>query len=196
MINLIRSIHRYAALVVMAFLTMYFLTGYFMTSSVFREIFWEPPIVTTRTGTLVAADNTEPEIMAARLQREFRLHGQRWKHERGADGSVTYFYRRPGTQYMVVVPSAGGSVEITEERYSLPRLLEDYHSLKGYGGGLIYDIWMVFYDLACVAAIVFALTGIYMWYKLTTGRRLLGWVILGGSYSFVGASLLFLIYAR
>ena len=41
---------------------------------------------------------------------------------------------------------------------------------------------------------VFAITGVYMWYQLTR-KRLLGWLILGGSCAYTGAMILYLIYA-
>jgi hypothetical protein len=63
-----------------------------------------------------------------------------------------------------------------------------------YGGGWLYNLWVVFYDLASLALIVFAITGVYMWYKLE-GRKRLGWILLGLSFAYAGAMVLYLIYA-
>lgn len=85
-------------------------------------------------------------------------------------------------------------MRITEHQGNLRHIFIGFHRLHKYGGGGLYDLWMVFYDLASFSLIVFALTGVYMWYKLTR-KRLLGFLILGGSFSYAMAVILYLIYA-
>lgn len=50
------------------------------------------------------------------------------------------------------------------------------------------------YELASAAMVVFAATGIYLWYKLTR-RPLLGWMLLALSFSFAGGTILYLVHA-
>ena len=71
--------------------------------------------------------------------------------------------------------AAGDSVHIFRREEDARTTLVGFHRLHGYGGGWLYDIWVVFYDLASLALILFTLTGIYLWYRLTK-HRLLGWI--------------------
>jgi hypothetical protein len=69
------------------------------------------------------------------------------------------------------------------------------HHLSGFEGGKIYEIWGVMLDLVCVAMIVFALSGIYLWYKLTK-RHLLGWLVLSASVCYTAATAIYCVCAR
>ena len=55
-------------------------------------------------------------------------------------------------------------------------------------------MWTLLYDLASLALIVFAFSGIYMWYKLTT-RRSIGWIVLGASFTYAAAIVSYLLYS-
>ena len=48
--------------------------------------------------------------------------------------------------------------------------------------------------LYSASMIVFALSGIYLWYKLTK-RRLLGWALLAVSFAFATGAVLYLVHA-
>ena len=110
------------------------------------------------------------------------------------DGGWRFRYSRPGTFHEALVTAAGDSVRIFRREENARTTLVGFHRLHGYGGGWLYDIWVVFYDLASLSLVVFSLTGIYLWYRLTR-RRLLGWVFLGISYGYAGVTILYLMYA-
>jgi len=40
------------------------------------------------------------------------------------------------------------------------------------GGGWLYDLWAVVYDLASASMILFALSGIYLWHQRRPGSFL------------------------
>ena len=192
MYDLIRKIHFYLAALVLSFLVMYFLTGYPM---IHEGLLDNPnPRQTTRSEALQFAGEKEPAEYALYLQKTYQLRGKREAPQRLSDGSWRFRYVRPGTLYEAIVSADGASVRITESRDSLRRTLIGFHRLHGYGGGLLYDLWAVFYDLASLSLIVFAVTGVYMWYKLTA-RRLLGWILLGSSFAYSAAMVLYLVYA-
>jgi hypothetical protein len=65
------------------------------------------------------------------------------------------------------------------------------HRLHGYGGGGLYDVWAVLYDLASLALIVFAFTGVYLWHA-TLRPRWPGWLALGVGAVFTTAMILHL----
>ncbi len=67
------------------------------------------------------------------------------------------------------------------------------HRMVGYGGGTLYDLWVLMYDLASAALIVFAVTGVMLW-SARPGRDRLGWVMLGlGCALCLGTVLYFLL---
>jgi len=109
------------------------------------------------------------------------------------DGSWQFTYSRPGdVQQAIVHPD--GRVEVTESTQNFAGTLNAFHRLHGYNGGPLYVFWAVLYDLASASMIVFALSGIYLWYKITR-RRALGWALLAISFAYAGGTMLYLVYA-
>lgn len=192
MYDYVRTVHLYAGVAILVFLLMYFTTGYLM---IHPELVADAePERTTHTERLRYAGERTPEAYAEYLQDTYGLHGQAQDPVRLENGSWRFRYARPGTAYEAVVSARGDSVRLTESRDSLRRTLIGLHRLHGYGGGFVYDVWSLFYDLASLALIVFAVTGVWMWHRLTR-RRFLGWLVLGGSFAYAGATIAYLIYA-
>jgi hypothetical protein len=192
MYETIRKIHLYTGLSLLAFVAMYFVTGY-----VIIHEGWLPAGSLSRSSyraPLSKGGEKPPEAYAVDLQEQFGLRGKRLPPQRLQDGRWRFRYVRPGVSYEAVVSAAGDSVQVTRSDEPLRRVLIGFHRLHGYGGGWLYDLWAFMYDLASAAMILFALSGIYMWYKLTR-KRLLGWVILGLSFSYAAATLLYLVHA-
>ncbi|MDH3445297.1 MAG: hypothetical protein OEN50_15335, partial [Deltaproteobacteria bacterium] len=69
-----------------------------------------------------------------------------------------------------------------------------FHRLRGYGGGVLYSLWSLLYDLASFSLIIFAFTGKYLWYRLTK-KKTLGWIFLGISYGYAAVTIFYLLYA-
>jgi hypothetical protein len=79
-------------------------------------------------------------------------------------------------------------------QFGAAQTLVGFHRLHRYGGGWVYNLWMVFYDLASFSVILFAASGVYLWYKLTR-RRALGWTCLAASFGFTAGTILYFVYA-
>ena len=192
MYDAIRRIHLYTGVGLLAFVVMYFVTGYVL---IHHE--WFPdatPVKSMREETLTPSPGTPPEEYSAVLQRQFDLAGKRQPPVRMKDGAWKFQYVRPGATHEAIVPPSGGTVRITTTtNFSARQTLVQFHRLHGYGGGWVYDLWMVLYDLASAAMIVFALSGIYLWYKLTK-RRLLGWALLATSFAFATGTVVYLVH--
>lgn len=192
MYDTIRRIHLYTGVALLAFVVMYFVTGYVLIHGE-----WFPggdPVKETREQSLTPATGASPEEYSELLQRQFGLAGKRQPPVRMKDGAWRFNYARPGIAHEVVVPPAGDRVRITTSRFTTRQTLVGFHRLHGYGGGWVYDLWMVVYDLASASMIVFAVTGIYLWYKLTR-RRLLGWTLLAVSFAFTTGTVLYLVHS-
>ena len=130
-----------------------------------------------------------------KLQGQFNLSGKRLPARRLNDGRWRFEYFRPGTLHRAVVTANRDSVRITTERMSWQRTLIGLHRLHGYGGGWFYALWAVWYDLASLSMILFAVTGIYLWYKRTKKRRL-GWMLLTFSWVYAIGTILYLMFSK
>jgi len=87
------------------------------------------------------------------------------------------------------------SATVTEHRFGWQRVLAGFHRLHGYGGGWLYDLWAVLYDLASAAMIVFAVTGVVLWHRLARPRWP-GWVLLACGLAFTASTLSYLLWRR
>ena len=190
MYQIIRRIHLYTAFFLLSLVLMYFVTGYLMIHE--NLLANRDPEKKTHTARLKYKGEKTPEAYAAYLEANFGLMGKRQPPQKREDGSWRFEYFRPGTSLEAVISAAGDSVRITESREHLRRTLTGFHRLHGYGGGLLYDIWAVLYDLASIALILFTLSGIYLWYKLTR-HHLLGWLLLVLSLCLTGLTIGYLL---
>jgi len=188
--QLIRRVHLYTAFFLLSFVLMYFVSGYVMIHENLLEN--RDPQKKTRNLALKYKGEKTAAAYAAHLEQTFGLEGKRQPPQKREDGSWRFAYFRPGTSYEAVISAAGDSVRITESRENLRRTLVGFHRMHGYGGGLLYDIWAVCYDLASAALILFTLSGIYLWYKLTS-RHLLGWLLLLLSFGLAAATIGYLL---
>lgn len=192
MYTIIRKIHQYTGLMLLAFVVMYFVTGYII---VHHEWFGEKPAMKTeRTETLSAGLPSGTDEAAAALQEMFGLNGMRYEPIRRGDGTWRFMFRRPGVDNEVIVAADGKSAKITETQRDAVGRLIGLHRLHGYRAGWAYYAWAVMYDLASMAMIVFAVTGVYLWYKLTS-RRTLGWVMLGLGCAYAVTMIMYLVHA-
>jgi len=114
---------------------------------------------------------------------------------RRKDGTWTFEFFRPGHLTEVVVSADLKSATVTEHRFGWQRVLAGFHRLHGYGGGWLYDLWAVLYDLASAAMIVFAVTGVVLWHRLARPRWP-GWVLLACGLAFTASTLSYLLWRR
>lgn len=190
--TLLRKIHLYAGLVILAFVIMYFVTGYPM---IHHDWFSSPEAVKkTRTEPLAYTGPREPAAYSMYLQETFDLRGKPTRQRRLGDGSWEFRFSRPGTFHEAIVTPAGDSVRITTREENAIDTMIGFHRLRGYDSGMLYDLWALLYDFASLSLIVFAFTGIYLWYRLTK-KKLLGWICLGVSYGYAAVTILYLMYA-
>ena len=127
------------------------------------------------------------------LQEQFSLGGQRQPPRRLDDGRWEFRDVHPGETHRALVAADSRSVEIITSKAGWRQTLNTFHRLHGYHGGGLYILWAILYDLASGAMIVFPLSGIYLWYKLTQ-KRLLGWIMLALSFTYTLGTMLYLIY--
>lgn len=193
---LIRRIHLYCAFVLTAFVLMYFTTGYVLTrGSWFGE---GQPTVRETTRPLDATRLTgqaDERAFAAAVQEQVGMRGQRQSARRQSDGGWEIRIFRPGHQSTIKVSPDLGTATVQETRHGWQRTMIGFHRLHGYGHGWFYNLWAVLYDLASLSMIVFAITGVCLWYRLARDRWP-GWILLAAGFAFTAASVVQFLVAR
>jgi hypothetical protein len=193
--TLLRRLHLTCAFVLMAFVVMYFVTGYVLTHGD-----WFGQATVDKQERTVVLDSgrlgAQPDEagFAAALQEQTGIRGQRSPGRREGDRSWRFQYFRPGHLATVMVSPDLRSAQVTEQHLGWQRILIGFHRLHGYGGGWLYDLWAVLYDLASLSMIVFAVTGVWLWFRLA-GRYWPGLVILGAGLALTLATAGYLLLA-
>ena len=198
MYNVIRKIHLYSGLVILVFLMMYFVSGYVMIHRPWFGGQSGKPPADVRTETLAGYTGPrEPEALAAYVVERFQLRGRANvpPPARQPQKSVRFNVVRPGTIQQVDVPHDGDAVVITTTRENLAGVLVQLHRVHGYGGGLLWNAFVLFNDLASASCILFALSGVYLWWK-TAKRKIWGVLCLSASCAYTLGTILYLMYAR
>jgi len=189
--RIIRGLHLYTSFVLMVFVLMYFVSGYVILHG--KWFGAHPPTKTVCEEKVATPVSSDPQELQSAVENQLGLHGKPMPARKRNDGSWQFTYSRPGdVQQAIVHPD--GRVEVTESTQNFAGTLNAFHRLHGYNGGPLYVFWAVLYDLASASMIVFALSGIYLWYKITR-RRALGWALLAISFAYAGGTMLYLVYA-
>lgn len=190
--SLFRKVHLYAGLALFTFVLMYFVTGY---PIIHHDLMDNPdPVKSERPVTLAQPPGEPLPAYAEWLQDELELPGKRAGARKLKDGRHRFEYWRPGTLHQVFVEADGVSATRVTRRDNLRATLVAFHRMHGYGGGWLYDVWVLCYDLASLSLILFAISGIWLWWRLTK-RRLFGLVCLGLSWGFAAITIGWLMYS-
>jgi hypothetical protein len=190
MYNIVRKIHLYCGLIILAFLVMYFVSGYMM---IHRPWFLGPPSTTTQTVTLDSIGALPIEQLAVEAKKRLGLGGRTFVQTQTPD-MKRFFVIRPGTTVRVDVPAGGDVVHVITQRYGVVGTLIVLHKLRGYDDQWLFNAYVLFCDLAGLSMIVFAISGVYLWWKRTK-NRLWGILCLTGSCVYAAGMMLYFAYA-
>lgn len=179
---LVRKIHLYAGLGLMAFVLMYFVTGFMMSHEKWFSHEQAEPIETTHA--FVFPSEMNEEQLAFHLQDAFGLNGKVGNPRMQGDSLIQIQYIHPGVNYQVKAFPLKGEVVIREQPQNFHRTMVVFHRLHGYGGGGLYNLYVLMMDLSSLALILFAVSGVYLWLKLIKVKWL-GWLVLAGSTAYV-----------
>ncbi len=173
MFNRIRQIHLFAAFILTAFVLMYFISGLVM---IFENTFERKDNTVDRVLTRVPGIHAlSDDSLLSELGKRFEVSGQYELRRNQSQTTVTF--RHPGTEIRAVIATENDSVIVTKRKKNFTAVLHQFHRQHGYRGGWNYYLWAFFYDLSAVAMIIFAITGLYLWYK-TERNKWTGYLIL------------------
>lgn len=163
--TLLRNIHLYSAFIIGAFLLMYFVTGGVM---VLESIFPRTNKHTTLQTLAIHGTSSEEKTIKDICSR-FSIHGD-LSMTTSADGNKTYRFIRPGYRAEVTRFHVD-SVRVNIKKGTLGSVMNDFHRLRGYEGSWIHMVWALLYDLSSISLLVFAFSGVYLWWKLEKNKK-------------------------
>jgi hypothetical protein len=192
MYQLVRRIHLFSGSIIMAFLMMYFVSGYMM---IHRPWFLRPlPPATVETAPLEAGLPVNVDQLAVYVKEKFQLRGRlQYPQTQPKDGK-RFWVLRPGVMLRVDVPADQRQITFTNQRAGLVGTLIMLHKVRGYDDQWLFDLYALFCDLAGLSMILFAVSGVYLWWKRTRNRTW-GIVCLGASCVYGMGMVLYLAYA-
>jgi hypothetical protein len=192
MYNLIRKIHLYVAFSLLLLTLMYFVSGYIMIHGPWFGSS-EPQVTQEIIKLSRPLKGNEPNI-SEYLQKELNLSGKRFPAKKQENGTIVFNYWRPGEEYEIILTPNKSEVIIKRRQWQWQGTMIGFHRIHDYMGGVTYTVWAFLLDIVSLSLIVFGITGIIMWYKLTT-KRLLGWILLSITYIYSFVTILYLLYA-
>lgn len=164
----VRKIHIYSAFTVIGFLLMYTITGYLITHNKLLPFAEQIPVITEHQLSL--PEGTTVEDLPAYIQNKFKLKGHRGKPQSNNNGVITILFYRPGYRHQAIIAADKKSIKINSTKTDIRGTIVLFHRMKEYGGGFIYNLYVLMTDITAVAIIIFSLTGIYL--GLYNGKKL------------------------
>lgn len=176
MYRTLRLVHQAAAFALLGFIVMYFATGTVLTHEglfgepVYQERRYERPVTPPAGG--------DPGAAARALGAELGLPPRVRDARFGDDGSFGARFDGVRGTWQVNVAAGASTASVHERRGDWRAVLIRLHRNHSYAGGPVRAVWAAFHDLAALAMIVFAATGVLLWWKLEK-RKWPGFVVLG-----------------
>lgn len=147
---------------------MYIITGFLITRHNMFPDYEQKPVTTEHQLSL--PEGISVEELPVYLHNEFNLRGHRGKPQSNDKGEITILYYRPGHRYQAIIAADKKNIKITTTKTNLRSTIVIFHRMKEYGGGFIYNLYVLMTDITAVAIIIFSLTGIYL--GLYNGKKL------------------------
>lgn len=174
---IMRRIHFFASVFVLLFCIMYMATGFIISMpGVFQN--GEVKTETKSFSLTIPADTAHPDDFIKKITREFGIRGRTGRLVVKKDSSLAFSVYKPGINWEFRIHPGCDSITIKRiEQQTLARVSSRLHMMRGFWGGMKYFIWSVLYDIAALAFILFALTGIYIWIQNCRVLKT-GWLII------------------
>lgn len=192
MYNLIRKIHLYSGLIILIFLMMYFVSGFMMTHRPWFLGARAAP--TTRSAPLRSTGDQSKEQLAADVQRQLGLAGRIQFQPQQPPDVMRFWVIHPGSEIRVDVSKREKLIHVITQREGWVGTLIMLHKVNGFDAQPIFDAYAFLCDLAGASLILFALSGVYLWWK-TTKNHLWGILCLAASCAYGAGMMLYLAFA-
>ena len=177
--KLIRQIHLIASMIMLSFMLVDVITGIFMIN---HDLFTMTEVEMSHSTLPVEKPmKGNPKDYAKYLKKSMDLRGRTEFWQDNKDNWIFNFYI-PGEGYQIKLTPAQDTLYIqrSSQEMTFYTVVQRIHILRGFKGGWAYTAWAVMYDVSCFAIILFAITGIIMWFKRRKQFRHGWWYLLAG----------------
>ncbi len=162
--KIIRKIHLISSMIMFSFLMMYLFTGIIKIN---HNLFNIPTVEKSDYKLAVEKKmNGTPKQYSRYLKEKLGLKG-RLIFNKDQKENWIFNFNFPGDNIQITLTPAQDSLHITQwkQNQNFFTVANQIHVLRGFKGGWEYTIWAVMYDISCFSMIIFALTGILIWFK-------------------------------
>jgi hypothetical protein len=115
------------------------------------------------------------------LKKTIDLKGRTEYRKDNRDNWIFHF-NTPGEAFQINLPPAQDTLyarKSTQDK-TFYMVAHRIHILRGFNGGWEYTAWAVMYDTSCGAMVLFAITGIILWYRKRKQYPHGWWYLLAG----------------
>jgi hypothetical protein len=89
------------------------------------------------------------------------------------EGRMTITRFRPIGSYRITYEGNPGMLRVERQRFAMAYYLEMLHRRRGFQQPYVTnDLWAIFVDVVILAIILWAFTGVWMWWEMSKTRRL------------------------
>lgn len=180
--NLVRKVHLYASLPIVAFLLMYVVSSYFMIHHEWFDTYErEEAINTIQIDPIETSDTRWPEFLTKN-----GVSGKLINENTSPSGDLIRKYSRAGKEFHVSISPDQKSVEIKTFKGNFPGFVVGLHRIRGFGGSWQYNFYALMLDVVGISLILFAITGAILWLQLLKKDRV-AWIVFGVGFIYVVA---------
>lgn len=177
----VKKIHLYACLTTVSIFLMFIVTSFMMIhhSSFPREN-------TTQKIELITTPDQLSEQNIWSLLDRYNVKGRVMNKQENDKGEWTIKFVNSKSNTTVTASTDRTLLTIEEQRKDAAHAFMDIHRQRGYGGPLAFNIYAVLLDVMGVSLILFAVTGLVMWFKILKFNRLAWVIFIAGAVYFFG----------
>jgi len=174
--TIVRKTHLVSSMVLLLFLLMYVFSGVILINRVKFQV--PEQVVEQKMVAITEPMDGAPDVYANKLARELDLKG-RTVYRKDGDENWIFNYNFPGTRVTVTLRPEQDSLQIytVHQERTFFTTVQQMHVLRGFRGGWPYTVWAIFYDTSCLALVLFAVTGILLWFRIRQ-KYPYGWIFL------------------
>jgi len=159
--TLLRDIHLYCAFITVVFLLMYFVTGFLMVR---QDWFESEPEVIRETIDITIPAGVDQKKISGYLRKTLDLRG-RSKYWKNKDGIQFFEYNTLSHRTQIRIKQNLEEISLEKRILTPYQTITAFHRLHNYGGGVLYNLYILMMDLTSISLIIFAVTGVYLWLK-------------------------------
>jgi len=191
--ELMRKIHLYSGLSLLAFMVMYFFTGLVLVE---HKLFpGSDPDKRTRMLQVSIPAELDIDQAGSWLAVQFDLRGKPQPPRKFDDGRVRYAFNRPGINIQATLDADRHRVVIESNNGDFRNTMVGYHRMHGYNTNFVWTFWALMYDLASAGCIVFAVSGVWIW-ATARERDKVSWLMLATGLGLTISMVLYLMLMR